>query len=212
MTRLDIISDPVCPWCYIGKANLEQALGPDGESPFDIHWRPYQLNPDMPPEGMDRKTYLESKFGGPDNAREIYGRIETAAREAGLDVDFARIARSPNTLDAHRLIRWAGVEGAQSAVVDALFQRYFTLGEDISDPKVLRDVAEGAGMDADATARLLATDADRAEVRAEAEEGRAMGVTGVPTFLIGRTYVLTGAQPPDVWSRLIEELRTAAPA
>lgn len=210
MTRLDIISDPVCPWCYIGKSNLDRALGAHAAAPFEIHWRPYQLNPDMPPEGMDRQTYLKTKFGGAENAGRIYHRIEEAAREAGLDVDFGRIGRAPNTLDAHRLIRWALAQGVQSAVVDELFRRYFELGEDISDPGVLRAAAEAAGMDGAATARLLEGDVDRAEVRAEAEEGRAMGVTGVPTFLLGGKYVLTGAQPAETWEKVIEELHTAA--
>lgn len=212
MTRLDIISDPVCPWCYIGKANLDRALAATPGTPFEIRWRPYQLNPDMPPGGMDRKAYLDAKFGGAGNAARIYGRIEAAAAEAGLDVDFGRIGRSPNTLDAHRLIHWAEAYGVQTAVVDALFRRYFAMGEDISDPAVLRAAAEAAGMDGNAVARLLASDADRAEVQAAAEEGRAMGVTGVPTFVLGAKYVLTGAQPAETWMRVIEELRAAAEA
>lgn len=212
MTRLDIISDPVCPWCYIGKAHLDRALADVAGDPFEIHWRPYQLNPDMPAEGMDRQTYLETKFGGPENAGRIYGRIEAAARDAGLAIDFGRIGRAPNTIDAHRLIRWGRAEGVQSAIVSELFRRYFERGEDISDQAVLRAAAEAAGMDGDAVERLLAGDADRAEVRAEAEEGRAMGVTGVPTFLLGGTYALTGAQPPETWARVIEELRAATDA
>lgn len=212
MTRLDIISDPVCPWCYIGKANLDRALAQTPDNPFEIRWRPYQLNPDMPAEGMDRKSYLDGKFGGPENAQRIYARIEAAARAAGLNVDFGRIGRAPNTLDAHRVIHWAAAEGTQNAVVSELFRRYFTLGEDISDPAVLRAAAERAGMDGAAVARLLAGDADRAEVRAETGEGRALGVTGVPTFILGGEYVLTGAQPVETWLRVIEELRTATEA
>ncbi len=210
MTRLDIISDPVCPWCYIGKANLDRALAAAPGAPFEIRWRPYQLNPDMPPEGMDRKAYLEAKFGGPENAARIYGRIEAAACEAGLDVDFARIGRSPNTLAAHRLIRWAEAEGAQDAVVTALFRRYFAVGEDISDPAVLAAVAEEAGMDGAKIAARFEGEDDRAEVLAEAEANRAMGVTGVPTFVLGGKHVLTGAQPTETWAKVIEELRTAA--
>ena len=122
MVKLDIISDPICPWCYIGKANLDRAIEETGLNPFDIEWRIFQLNPDMPREGADRKTYLETKFGGPERAQAIYGRIREAAAEAGLDVHFDKIQRTPNTMDAHRLIRWSQSTGNQGALVDQLFQ------------------------------------------------------------------------------------------
>ncbi len=205
-TTLDIISDPVCPWCHIGKAKLDAALTQRPDHPFEIRWQPFQLNPDMPPEGMDRRAYLEDKFGGADGAAQVCDRIAEAAAEAGLTIDFARIARTPNTLDAHRLIRWAGIEGRQTAVVSRLFERYFQQGEDIGDHAVLVDVAQGTGMDADATRRLLAGPADRAEVAAEDARAREMGVQGVPTFVVGGKYVVTGAQDADLWLRVIDEL------
>jgi predicted DsbA family dithiol-disulfide isomerase len=210
MTRLDIISDPICPWCYIGAANLTRALETARAQPFDIHWRPFQLNPDMAPEGADRRAYLEVKFGGPDRARQIYARIEAAAAEAGLDLHFDRIARTPNTLDAHRLMRWAGAEGVQTPLVGQLFRRYFREGEDISDPDVLAAAATAAGMDEPLVRRLLASDADVEEIRAEDAAFREMGVTGVPTFILGNRYVITGAQPPEVWTRIVAELEAAA--
>lgn len=211
MTRLDILSDPICPWCYIGKASLDRALETAG-NPFDLRWRPFQLNPDMPPEGMDRRAYLEAKFGGPDGAARTYARIAQAAADAGLDLDFARIARTPNTLDAHRLIEWARAEGCQTRVVAELFRRYFRAGEDISAPDTLADAAAAAGMDPGVVRRLLAGDNDRERVREEDAAARAMGVSGVPTFILGGRYVVTGAQPPELWTRLIGELAAAAEA
>lgn len=205
-TTLDIISDPICPWCYIGKVKLDRALESRPDHPFDIRWTPFQLNPEMPPGGMDRTAYLEQKFGGPDGARQVYGRIESIALDAGLDIDFSRISRTPNTLDTHRLLRWAGIEGRQPQVANQLFHRYFKLGQDISDPAVLIEVAETAGLDAPAIAQLLTGDADLAAVQAEDTKAREMGVTGVPTFLIGGKYVVTGAQETETWGRIIDEL------
>ena len=212
MIMLDILSDPICPWCYIGKAKLDRALEAAPGHPFEIRWRPFQLNPEMPAEGMDRASYLEAKFGGPEGAQKVYDRIAQAAAEAGLDVDFSRIGRTPSTLDAHRLIRWARIEGLQQRVVDILFRRYFTEGQDISDRKILADAAEEAGLDRDLVERLLESEADREEVRAEDAAARDIGVSGVPTFLIDGKYVVQGAQEPDLWARVIDELQQAAAA
>ena len=212
MVRLDIISDPICPWCYIGKANLDQAIAQTGHNPFDIEWRVFQLNPDMPPEGRDRRTYLESKFGGPERAQAIYGRIRDAAAESGLDVNFDRIERTPNTMDAHRLIRWSRTTGNQSALVDQLFRRYFVEGQDISDPAILTEAAESVGMEREVVERLLAGDADRQELADEDVTAREMGISGVPCFIVGGKYVLQGAQPPETWAKVIEELVAAAEA
>jgi predicted DsbA family dithiol-disulfide isomerase len=211
MTRLDVLSDPICPWCYIGKAYLDRALESAG-NPFDLRWRPFQLNPDMPAEGMDRRRYLEAKFGGADAAAGTYARIEAAATQAGLDVRFDRIGRTPNTLDAHRLIEWARAERCQTLLVAELFRRYFRDGQDISDPDVLADAAAAAGMDPTVVRRLLAGDNDRARIREEDAAARAMGVDGVPTFILGGRYVVVGAQPPELWTRLIGELEAAAAA
>ena len=209
MVQLDIISDPICPWCYIGKSNLDRALREAEVNPFSIHWRIFQLNPWMPAEGMDRKLYLETKFGGPERAKEIYGRIEAAAAEVGLDVDFSRIQRTPNTMDAHRLILWSRTTGHQSLVVDRMFERYFKDGADISDHEVLLDIAGGAGMERDVVAQLLASDADRELLVEEDETARQRGVSGVPCFIVGGRYVLQGAQPAETWTKVIAELIAA---
>ena len=212
MVKLDIISDPICPWCYIGKANLEAAIAQTGVNPFDIDWRIFQLNPDMAPEGMDRREYLETKFGGPDRAKEVYARVEQAASEAGLDVHFDKIPRTPNTMDAHRLIRWSSTTGHQQVLVQELFERYFEKGQDISDHDVLLEVAEQVGMEREIVAKLLEGDADRDALAEEDQTARQMGVTGVPCFIVGGRYVLQGAQPPEVWAKVINELVESAKA
>lgn len=206
MIRLDIFSDPVCPWCYIGKANLDRALEVNPEHPFAIQWHPFQLNPGMPPEGVDRAEYLEAKFGGRDKAVQIYARVEEAARQAGLAIDFSRIKRMPNTLNAHRLIHWAGLEGRQTPVVSALFRAYWREGRDIGDTATLAQIAGEAGMDPTVVERLLASDADRDDLIARDIDARKKGVSAVPTFLIAQRHVVSGAQPTELWEQVIAEL------
>lgn len=209
MTRLDIFSDVVCPWCLIGATNLVRALADAPDQPFDLAWHPYQLDPELPLEGMDRREYLARKFGGVQNVDRVHARVEEAAREAGVPLAFDRITRAPNTLDAHRLIRWAAAEGVQTRVAMALFARYFGDGEDISDPAVLTAVAAEAGLDPAVIGRLLAGDADRAEVRAEAESARRAGITGVPAFIVAGKYAVTGAQPRAFWTDFAREVAAA---
>lgn len=204
--QLDIISDPICPWCLIGKTQLDRALADRPGHPFVIQWHPFQLNPDMPREGMDRKAYLEAKFGGPDGAKSVYGRIADHAKEIGLDIDLDGITRTPNTLDAHRLIHWAGIERKQRAVVDALFAAYFKEGRDIGDRDTLADIADGAGLDAAAIHRLLASDADLEGIRDRDAKAREMGITGVPTFIVAGKHAVPGAQPPELWLKVIDEI------
>jgi len=203
---LDILSDPICPWCYIGKVKLDRALAQRPGHDLDIFWRPYQLNPDMPAGGMDRTQYLETKFGGPERARTIYGQIRDAAEAAGLSVDFDKITRTPNTFDAHRLIRWARSGGHQQAVVDSLFARYFERGEDIGDRAVLMEVAAEVGMEADLLTRLYEDDADREMLTNEEALARQMGVTGVPTFILGEKFALVGAQETTAWLDVLDRL------
>ena len=165
MIKLDIISDPICPWCYIGKTLLDQALAERPDHPFEIAWHPFQLNPDMPADGMDRKEYLETKFGGKDGAIRAYAPVLERAEAAGLTIDFAAIPRTPNTLDAHRLIHWAGIEGRQMPVAMALFRAFFEEGRDIGDADVLSDIADSAGMDAAVVRKLLQSTARSEERR-----------------------------------------------
>ncbi|MDH5453339.1 MAG: DsbA family oxidoreductase [Paracoccaceae bacterium] len=212
MIKLDILSDPICPWCYIGKSNLDRALEARPDHPFAIEWHPFQLNPDMPREGMDRRAYLEAKFGGPEGAAQVYGRIAEAAKSAGVKVDFDMIQRTPNTLDAHRLIHWAGLEGRQTAAVSRLFKGYFEDGHDIGDRNVLLGIADGIGMDRAMTERLFESDADLKDIRDRDAHARARGVSGVPTFVIANTHVVPGAQPPELWARVLDELTAGGAA
>jgi predicted DsbA family dithiol-disulfide isomerase len=161
MIPLDIISDPICPWCYIGWTNLARAMEARPDHPFAVEWHPFQLNPEMPPGGMDRREYLEHKFGGREGALTAYAPVVEHAERAGLTLNLDRIERTPNTIDAHRLIHWAGVEGRQTPVALALFRAYFVDGRDIGDPGTLREIAEGAGLDGAMIATLLEGDADR---------------------------------------------------
>ncbi|MEX0371218.1 MAG: DsbA family oxidoreductase, partial [Tateyamaria sp.] len=157
--KLDIMSDPICPWCYIGKTHLDRALEANPDHPFVIEWHPFQLNPDMPAEGMDRRAYLEGKFGGKEGAVRAYAPVVEHAEQAGLKIDFEGMKRTPNTLDAHRLIHWAGIEGKQTAAVSALFKAYFVEARDIGATEVLADIADSIGMDASVVLRLLKSDA-----------------------------------------------------
>ncbi len=207
MVKLDIISDPICPWCYIGKTLLDRALEAEPEHPFEIEWHPFQLNPDMPSEGMDRRAYLEGKFGGKEQAVKVYGQIDQHARDVGLELDLGGIKRTPNTLNAHRLIHWAGIEQRQSMVVSALFRAYFKEGRDISDSEVLADIADGCGMDAALIQRLMATDEDLDGIREKDASFRKMGVNSVPTFIVAGKHAVPGAQPVEVWRNVINDIK-----
>jgi len=207
--KLDILSDPICPWCYIGKANLDTVLSERPDHPFQIEWHPFQLNFDMPSEGIDRRTYMEAKFGGREGAAKAYAPVVEAAEAAGLDIAWEKIERTPNTLDAHRLIHWAGIEGRQTAAVSALFDAYFQRGEDIGQHEVLANIAERIEMDRDMVLRLLGTTADRADVAARDAHARERGVTGVPTFVVGERHAVPGAQPPELWRRVLDDIAAA---
>jgi predicted DsbA family dithiol-disulfide isomerase len=211
-TRLEIISDPVCPWCYLGAANLMRAVAASEAYPFALTWRPYQLDPDLPPEGIDRAAHMAGKFPDAAGLERAHARIAAMGAVSGITYNFNRIVRAPNTIDAHRVIHWAAAEGLQTRTAMALFRRYFELGEDISDPGVLTAAAAEAGLDPVVIGQLLAGDAEREEVRAEAGAAREMGVTGVPTFILGGRYAISGAQPPEFWEELIGRIEAAAPA
>jgi predicted DsbA family dithiol-disulfide isomerase len=204
--RLDIFSDPVCPWCYVGKANLDRALAAHPDHPFQIQWHPFQLNPDMPPEGVAKRAYLEEKFGGKARVDAVHDRLREAARAAGVDMNPDKPQRMPNTLNAHRLIHWAGIEGVQSPVVTALMRAYWVEGRDIGDLSTLADIAAENGMDRATTLRLLQSDADADDIQARDQDARRKGVNSVPTFLIAQQYVVSGAQPSETWEGVISEL------
>ena len=208
MVKLDIISDPICPWCFIGKTNLDRALAEYPEHPFEIEWHPFQLNPDMPAHGMDRREYLERKFGGQEGALRVYSQIDQTAQSIGLHLNFAGIKRTPNTINAHRLIHWAGLEGKQNAVVDRLFKAYFMEGRDISEHSVLTRIADASGLEGQAIAQLLEGEADLESISARDVHARERGVSGVPCFIVDQTYVVQGAQPPETWHNVLQELGT----
>lgn len=210
MVRLDIFSDPVCPWCYIGKGNLDRALEAHADHPFSIEWQPFQLNPDMPAEGVDRAEWLEARFGSRQRVIDMHVQIEKIAAEAGVTMDFARMTRIPNTVDAHRLIHWAGLEEKQSPMVSALFRAYWREGRDIGEAGVLADIAAEIGLDRAMVERLLASDADRQMILDRDAHARSRGINAVPTYIIADRYVVSGAQPPALWGQVIDELAAKA--
>lgn len=206
VVTVDVISDVMCPWCLIGKRRLERALKQVPDVPVAVRWRPYQLDPTLPAEGRERSEYLEAKFGGAERARAIYATIEEAGRGEGIDFAFDRIERSPNTLDAHRLIRWASsaeAENVQGKLVERLFEAFFLEGRHIGDHAVLIELAESVGMNGGIVRDLLATDRDRAAVEAEIAQARAFGVTGVPCFVFNGRNGVMGAQDPETLAALI---------
>lgn len=207
---IDIVSDVMCPWCYIGKRRLDAALESLDGIETRVQWRPYQLDPTLPPEGRDRKTYLETKFGGPEKAAAIYARIEEAGRVENIAFNFEDIAISPNTLDAHRVIRWSINEGekVQDALVERLFELFFLEGANIGDHAVLVAAAEKAGMDGAIVRALLETEQDKNEVEIEIATAQQMGVTGVPCFIIDQRYAVMGAQEPEQIAAAIQQAAT----
>lgn len=209
MIQLDIFSDPICPWCYIGKTYLDRALAAHPGHPFQIRWLPFMLNPAMPAEGMDRRTYLEDKFGGKDGAITAYAPVVQHGEKAGLELNLDKIKTTPNTVNAHRLIHWAGLEERQTAVVSRLFTAYFVDGRDIGDSEVLADIADSVDMDAAMVQRLLASDADRREIVERDAAARGMGINSVPTFIVDGKHAVPGAQPPELWAKVIEEVTGA---
>ena len=194
--NIEIFSDVICPWCYIGKRRLERALGQRPDLDARISWRAYQLNPWMPEEGMDRGAYLEAKFGSRD-AKGVYDNIQRVGAGEGIAFRFDLIRRTANTLSAHRLIRIAGRKGRQDAVVEGLFQAYFLEGRDIGEVSVLAEIAEAAELDATEISRALRGDLERESVKAEDARARQMGIQGVPCFIVDRSYAVSGAQEPE---------------
>jgi predicted DsbA family dithiol-disulfide isomerase len=204
--KLDILSDPICPWCYIGKTQLDRALAQRPAHPFVVEWHPFQLNPEMPREGMNRHDYLAARFGGDAGFERAEAQLSAAAAAAGAEINLAALTRIPNTLDAHRLIHWGGLENCQSLVVDGLFAANFRDGRDIGQHDVLADIADSAGMDAALVTRLLQSDADLQAIRDRDAHSREMGISSVPTFVVANQHAVPGAQPVELWLKVIDEI------
>ena len=204
--RIEIVSDVICPWCFIGKRRLEKAMAQRPDITFEVGWRPFQLNPDMPREGADRKSYLEAKFGGPERAQQIYARIGAEGAKEGIPFDFNGIRRTPNTLAAHSVLRWAMGSGAQNALKERLFNLYFIEGKDIGDHQVLADAAAAEGMDGALVKSLLDEGRDTDVIQQEDMMARQLGVTGVPFFIFEGKYGVPGAQDPEILLQVIDKV------
>jgi predicted DsbA family dithiol-disulfide isomerase len=204
--QIEIFSDVVCPWCYLGLARLELALQQRPQIGFDVHWLPFQLNPAMPPEGRDRREYMRERFGDVDRFADAQRQLRELGIAAGIDYRFERIERAPNTRRAHVLIAWARRHGLQRACKRAVMEGYFTRGLDAGDPEVLADIAAQCRLDR-AEARAALDDAGlHAEVERLEALGRGWNVSGVPTFIFGRRYALSGAQPPEIIVEVLDRL------
>ncbi len=206
---IDVVSDVVCPWCFIGKRRLEHALELRPDIPVEIRWRPYFLNDWVPREGISRDEYLTKKFGSPERYKQIAGRVAAAAKAEGLNYEVDKIARQPNTLDCHRLILWARNAGDAGKMKQRLMELYFSEGADLTDREVLVKAAADCGMDANLTRELLASDRDVDRVTQEAEQAKQAGIDGVPCFILGGVLAISGAQDPaylaDAIARAAEE-------
>ncbi|MHA1114136.1 MAG: DsbA family oxidoreductase [Alphaproteobacteria bacterium] len=212
--RIDIVSDVVCPWCYVGKRRLERALVTRPPVELEIGWRPFALNPDIPAEGVDRIAYTSAKFGGPEKAAQLYAQIAEVGVGENLYFAFDRIERMPNTLQAHRLIRLAGAKGVQDTVVEGLFAAYFLGGRDIGQTDELVEVAEAAGLDGAETRQWIDGGTETDQVVEEIQVAQKMGISGVPCFIFERKYAVTGAQAPEAFFQVFDKLAAedAAPA
>jgi len=208
---IDVVSDVVCPWCFLGEKRLQAAIATVGDVDVTVRWRPFQLDPTIPPEGKDRKEYMRAKFGDDDRLHQVHTNLVSLGAAEGIAFDFDAIAVSPNTLDAHRVIRWAGASGdaVQNKLVQELFSRYFERGENTGDAAVLIEAAAAAGMDAAVVETLLPTDADADAVRAEINTAARMGITGVPCFLLEGKYAVMGAQDTGVLADAIRQIAAA---
>jgi len=205
--RIDIVSDVVCPWCYIGKRRLERALelfDGGGEPAVQVQWLPFQLNPQLPPDGVERSEYVARKFGA--RAKEIYARVADVGRSVGIELAFDRIARQPNTVPAHQLIALAGLNAKQDEMVETLFRAYFLEGVDLTKADNLVALARQAGIDGEAASACLSDAAQRQAVLADESQAHALGVSGVPFFIFNRRLAVSGAQEPEILLRAMREV------
>ena len=202
---IDVISDVICPWCFLGKRRLDKALASIPEIQVEVNFRPFFLDPTIPAEGLDRHDYMVAKFGE-ERLKTIHDPLIAAGKEDGVAFEFDKITRTPSSLNAHRLVRWAHLIGSQRQVMEALFTAYWSWGKDISDIEVLKTIAIVNGLNGNEIAEELATDRDKAEVFEEARLAQEIGVTGVPTFVVNRKYGATGAQPVESLVALIRKV------
>lgn len=210
--RIDVVSDIVCPWCFIGKHRLEKAIALNPDIPVEVRWRPYFLNDWIPREGISREQYLTTKFGSPERYKGIAQRVSAAAAAEGLTYAMDKISRQPNTLDAHRMIRWADEIGKAAEMKQRLMDLYFTEGADLTNHAVLAQAAADIGLDAEATRKALASDKDIAEIEREALSAKEAGIDGVPCFIFGGKFAISGAQAPEYLAEAIERMAQTADA
>jgi predicted DsbA family dithiol-disulfide isomerase len=210
--RIDVVSDVVCPWCFIGKRRLERAIALIPDIPVEVHWRPYFLNDWIPREGIPREEYLTTKFGSAERYKGIAQRVSAAAAAEGLIYAMDKISRQPNTLDAHRLIRWAGGIGKAAEMKQRLMDLYFTEGADLTNHAVLVQAAADVGLDAEDIREALASDQDVAEVEQEAISAKEAGIEGVPCFIFGGKFAVSGAQAPEDLAEAIGRIAQGADA
>jgi len=206
---IDVVSDVVCPWCFLGKRRLDAAIRASDGAPIAVRWRPFMLDPSIPAGGMDRRAHIMAKFKDDTRLAVVHDRLTEMGKKVGIAYAFDRIERAPNTLDAHRLIRWASVGDKQDAVVDRLFRAYFEQGQDVGDRKLLIEVARECGMDADIVGKLYAEDDAVDLVQAEIAQAQAIGVTGVPYFIFASRFGVPGAQDTEVLAKAIAQARAA---
>ncbi|NKB22129.1 MAG: DsbA family oxidoreductase [Alphaproteobacteria bacterium] len=203
--QIDIVSDTICPWCFVGKRRFERALELRPQTDLSLTWRPYQLNPTMPNEGIDRKAYLSAKFGGLDRAERSYDRLREAGAEVGIEFRFDEIDMTPNTINTHRLIQYAKSYNASDAlIVEKLYVAYFLEARNIGDINVLQDISIEAGLDGEAFARYIRSDDDRAYILEQDEAIRRQGITGVPCFIVEGKYAVSGAQSPEIFHQIFD--------
>ena len=204
--KIDIVSDVVCPWCYIGKKRIEDALKLAADVPVDVDWRPFFLNPWVPREGISREEYLTTKFGSVEAYKDIAGRVVAAAGEEGLVYRPDLVKRQPNTIDCHRLIHWADAKGKAAEMKQRLMELYFRDGGDLTDVNVLVKAAADVGLDADDVRTRLATDEDVELISGQAQEASDKGISGVPTYVFAQKYAVSGAQPAEMLARAIRQV------
>ena len=209
MIQLNIYSDPICPWCYIGKIHLERALETLNENPFHIAWHPFQLNPEMPKTGMDRKKYLEQKFGSTSGFTSAYRPVIEHTKNFNIDLKLDKIQRTPNTMNAHRLINWAVLEDCQNKIVSELFKAYFVDGLDLGNKTILAQLASKYFMDEKSILRLLNSDNDISNIIDRDRTARRMGVKAVPMFIVADQYAVSGAQTAEFWQTVVKDIQAS---